>query len=301
MYTKPVGWLTIGDVLAKDVKNNGEIIFKKGTVLEAWQILKLQYLNIRYVTVQSVPFLNQHDNCSNYPLKTNLTQKAYFDFIIRKNNNNRYYYFIENAKIYSLLTKLLEHITTSDSVENLLSVLKLWDIYGYEHAVDVFTIGSIWLDHIGVDLDPEYGTGFLLHDIGKIKIPREILLKRGDLQEEEYDLLKMHTHYGAELLKNMGFSKIISDMALYHHVRFDNSGYPEMSPNELPTAIRALMIVDVFSALTLERPYRKAFSFREGLDLLQENSGAYDQQLLENFVEFIEEKIKYKMVTGQKV
>jgi two-component system response regulator RpfG len=117
-----------------------------------------------------------------------------------------------------------------------------------------------------------------MHDIGKIGIPDNILLKPGKLNHEEFSIMKTHTSIGYHILKN-SHSKYISlgaDIALAHHERYDGTGYPNgLQGKDIPLDARIVTVADVYDALTSERPYKKAWSNREALEYLDANKGTH--------------------------
>jgi len=125
-----------------------------------------------------------------------------------------------------------------------------------------------------------------LHDIGKIGIPDNILLKPGKLTPEEFDIMKQHVLFGENILKDMdgkiqnmtGFSfmKTAIDVAGGHHEKWDGSGYPrKLSGHDIPLAGRIVALADVFDALTSARPYKKAFDFDLSVRMIIEQSGSH--------------------------
>lgn len=117
-----------------------------------------------------------------------------------------------------------------------------------------------------------------MHDIGKIGIPDNILLKPGKLNHEEFSIMKTHTSIGYHILKN-SHSKYISlgaEIALSHHERYDGTGYPNgLQGKEIPLDARIVTVADVYDALTTERPYKKAWSNSEALEYLHTNKGTH--------------------------
>jgi two-component system, response regulator RpfG len=117
-----------------------------------------------------------------------------------------------------------------------------------------------------------------LHDIGKIGIPDSILLKKGDLDDQELKLMRKHPIIGYEILQDSP-SKYLqkgSEIALAHHERFDGSGYPyALKGTDIPLSARIVAIADVFDALTSVRPYKEAWSIDKALEYVREESGKH--------------------------
>ncbi|MBI5889161.1 MAG: response regulator [Nitrosomonadales bacterium] len=127
-----------------------------------------------------------------------------------------------------------------------------------------------------------------MHDIGKIGIPDNILLKPGKLNHEEFSIMKTHTSIGYHILKS-SHSKYISlgaEIALSHHERFDGSGYPNgLEGKAIPLDARIVALADVYDALTSERPYKKAWSNQEALEYIHSNKGThFDPSCVEAFL-----------------
>lgn len=132
-----------------------------------------------------------------------------------------------------------------------------------------------------------------LHDIGKIKIPDAILNKPGKLSPEEFEVMKKHSVYGKEIIDELieslteaSYLEIAGDIALYHHERWDGTGYPEgLKGEEIPLSARIMAIADVFDALVSERVYKKAFSFEQAMDIIREESGThFDPRIVRAFM-----------------
>jgi HD-GYP domain-containing protein (c-di-GMP phosphodiesterase class II) len=115
----------------------------------------------------------------------------------------------------------------------------------------------------------------LLHDIGKLAVPDEILKKPGPLTDDEYDVVMQHVHTGASLLGELGgFSPMVHRLVRGHHERFDGSGYPKaVAGDPIPLDVAILVVCDVYDALISERVYRKAWSHERALDHLREGAG----------------------------
>ena len=129
----------------------------------------------------------------------------------------------------------------------------------------------------------------LLHDIGKVKIPPEILYKPGKLTDEEYELMKMHPIYGEEIVKPIASLRYLCPTIRGHHERWDGKGYPDgLSGEDIPLAARIISVADVFDALAAERPYKRGMEVRKVRGILLEGRGShFDPFLVDSFLEVI--------------
>ena len=132
--------------------------------------------------------------------------------------------------------------------------------------------------------------GALLHDIGKISIPDSVLLKKGPLTEEEWRIMRTHPVTAYEVLSQVEYLRPSLDIPYCHHERWDGSGYPRgLKGEEIPLAARIFAVVDVYDALTSDRPYRKAWSKEKTIEYLLENSGSqFDRHVVKEFLEILE-------------
>jgi HD-GYP domain-containing protein (c-di-GMP phosphodiesterase class II) len=123
----------------------------------------------------------------------------------------------------------------------------------------------------------------LLHDLGKLAVPAEILEKNGSLTKEEYDAIRRHTYYTFYILEPLKILDIVRVWGSLHHERMDGHGYPfHLQEDELPLGSRIVSVADIFTALTEARPYRQAVSPQEALQMLLEASNSHhiDQQVV---------------------
>ena len=137
-----------------------------------------------------------------------------------------------------------------------------------------------------------------MHDVGKIGIPDSVLLKPGRLNENEYEHMKQHALIGAKILENSTspLLQLAHKLALEHHEKWDGTGYPYgLKGEEISIEGRIVTIADVFDALTSKRPYKKAWSVEEALDLLKDEAGKhFDPQLVDLFIGQIDSIIEIK-------
>ena len=125
----------------------------------------------------------------------------------------------------------------------------------------------------------------LLHDVGKISIAPSILHKRGRLSRKEWRVMQQHPVRGAVLLRQMGAPWVVVQGALYHHERWDGAGYPyDIGGEQIPFVARVLAVADAYTALTSDRPYRRAFTPTQARLEIERNAGTqFDPQVVESF------------------
>lgn len=128
--------------------------------------------------------------------------------------------------------------------------------------------------------------GALLHDIGKMGIPDAILLKQGRLTPAEWDWMRQHPVYGRDMLANIHYLEPSIDVPYCHHERWDGNGYPEgLAGEKIPYHARIFSVVDVFDALTSDRPYRKAWTFDATCEYIASQSGTqFDPEVTKVFL-----------------
>lgn len=133
--------------------------------------------------------------------------------------------------------------------------------------------------------------GAMLHDIGKMGVPDNILHKPGPLTDSEWAIMRCHPQYAYELLSPIAYLELALDIPYCHHERWDGSGYPRgLKADQIPLAARLFAVVDVFDALTSDRPYRKAWSKEKTLEYILEQSGKhFDPEVVRIFLELFGE------------
>ncbi|WAH36945.1 HD domain-containing phosphohydrolase [Alicyclobacillus dauci] len=138
-----------------------------------------------------------------------------------------------------------------------------------------------------------------LHDIGKIGIPDEVLMKPGRFVEEEFEQMKQHTKIGAEILAGSRFPVLqqAEAIALYHHEKWDGTGYPYgRKGEEIPLAGRIVSLVDFFDALTHTRPYKDSWSVEEAVDEIKRQEGRhFDPAVVKAFMQVLNERTGVKV------
>ncbi len=132
--------------------------------------------------------------------------------------------------------------------------------------------------------------GSYLHDIGKIGIPDAILLKQGKLTADEWEIMRKHVEIGVTICTPLRTMRGVIPIIRHHHERWDGSGYPDrLTGLEIPYLAQVFQLIDIYDALTSERPYKQAFSPQQALEIIQTETekGWRNPQLVQQFTEFI--------------
>lgn len=165
------------------------------------------------------------------------------------------------------------------------------DTYLLEHSLNVAILLANFATHLGMEEEQvqELALSGFLHDIGKIKIPDEILHKPGRLDDQEMTIMQDHVYYGTKVLTEMGIPLSIVETIGQHHERLDGYGYPEgLRGEEIPQFGRMIAIVDTYDAITADRCYKVGMSSKKALQILMQDSPVkYDEGLVEQFVQCI--------------
>ncbi len=201
-------------------------------------------------------------------------------------------YLLSHAKIEKMQKQRRHDVMILDqSIRTFTSFIDAKDSYTRNHSIRV----AIYAKEIGrrLGFDDEelqniyYST--LLHDVGKIGIPDEILGNEGILNAKEYEIIKTHPMKGVEMLKDFTSIPNISDCAHYHHERFDGNGYPEgLKGDEIPLNARITTIADSYDVMSIDRSYQKALSNDKILAELKGNAGSqFDPNIVPIMIDMI--------------
>lgn len=183
---------------------------------------------------------------------------------------------------------LMQAIDENDAIAVDINVLKVSDEYTFKHSVDVAVMSMMVAKKLGLPKEEIYDIGIagLLHDIGKSRIPNEILNKPGKLTDEEFEIMKQHPMYGYEILKGKEELKQSIKLAvLQHHEKINAAGYPlGMERIQICPFAKIIAVSDIYDALVTERPYKKGFTQRDAVEMIMTMTAELDMVAMKGFL-----------------
>jgi PAS domain S-box-containing protein len=209
---------------------------------------------------------------------------------------------IDNAELFENLQRSKDDLTRSydATIEGWVRALDLRDKETEGHSIRVMEMTVKLARAMGMSEDElvHIRRGALLHDIGKIGIPDKILHKPAPLDAEEWAIMKRHPQFSYDMLAPIDFLRPALDIPFSHHEKWDGSGYPQgLAGEEIPLPARVFAIVDVWDALSFDRPYRKAWSQQRVRKHLRQLAGShFDPQVVEVFLQVIDEEEARRVV-----
>ena len=178
-------------------------------------------------------------------------------------------------------------------VEAFAKVIDMKDEYTRGHSSRVAKYTSMLTRELGYDEETieRYYNIALLHDIGKVGVPKEVLNKPGKLNDEEYNLIKSHSSMGYHVLKDISVMPELAIGAQSHHERPDGKGYPNgLKGDEIPRVAQIIAVADTFDAMYSDRPYRKRMNFEKAVSIIQEISGTQlTSDVVDAFLRLVEQ------------
>ncbi|RSL30349.1 HD-GYP domain-containing protein [Salibacterium salarium] len=282
MKLKKVDALQPGEKLGKALLNDdGKVLLKEGVALSSRLIKRLKENYIRYVYIEDSKtndIVVEHALSDETRVKALQTMKQEFN-VIKKDENLAAS--LSAGKVSESFTNVVDMVLTDvkghGEAVSLLSDVILFDSYVFSHSLQV-TIYSLRLAmELGYSDKQlrEIGLGAILHDVGKMKIPEEILNKPGKLTDDEFEKVKKHAENGYYILKDVpNMPLLAAHCAFQHHERLDGSGYPRgITEKEMHDYAKIIAVADVFDAVTSHRVYRSAMLPHQGLEILYSGAG----------------------------
>ena len=199
---------------------------------------------------------------------------------------------INTTQVKTAVRSCVKSVIKNPNAMLWLSQIKNKDDYTAEHSVRV----SVMAVALGRELElmekelEDLGVAAMLHDVGKVKVPNEILNKEGALKPEEYEIMKTHAAHGKQLLMSKSdVPPIAVDVAWNHHEQLSGKGYPRgITAEKIPYFAKIVSVVDAFDAITSDRVYSNARSTLEGLRILYECRGTqFDEDIVRSFIRLV--------------
>ncbi len=165
--------------------------------------------------------------------------------------------------------------------------------FGHSQRVAHYAVELAKMMHLENDLIKGIMVAAYLHDLGKVKVKKSILLKKRKLTPEEYYIIQMHPIWGVEILEGIEFPWEVKPLIRFHQERWNGSGYPDgIAGEEIPLGARIIAVSDFFDALTTDRPYRGAFSVEQALNILRKESGiCLDPLITRKFIRIVKKRL----------
>jgi len=254
--------------------NRGQVLICKGATLTAGYIKKLAQFEIPFVYVDDgltpgkvIPEVVVKDVITRQTRVAAVQQVK--NILLETKESGKLV--IDPQTVYTTVNSFTDELLSSDSLMVNLVDLRSQDDYTFAHSVNVCVLALMTGITLGLSKNElaVLGVGALLHDLGKVKIPNQILNKPDKLTDEEFIIMKSHTVYGFELIRTAkGLRNIHAQIAYQHHECYNGSGYPlGIKEGEFNKYAQIVAIADKFDALTANRVYRNAFPPHEAYEM----------------------------------
>lgn len=198
-----------------------------------------------------------------------------FRFIVKPWNDEAFMQIVRDGVEHYNIVRTLK-MADETTLRSLAQTIELKDIYTRGHCDRVAGYALAIADRLGLpeEMKKEIKYGSWLHDCGKIGVPEAILNHQGPLNEEQYEIIKKHPVWGADVARQANLSEVIVNIILYHHERYDGNGYPSgIMGNDIPIEAKIVAVADCFDAVTTDRPYEKAQSREKGVEIISSLKG----------------------------
>ncbi|HPZ39396.1 MAG: HD-GYP domain-containing protein [Atribacterota bacterium] len=270
------------------LREDGSILLNQGVALTPGYIKRLRELGFNSIFVEDELFA---DIKIEEPLRIETkrkAQKVLFETVKKLQRGSKFSY----EKVAKVLEEVMEEILNYPGTVFYLVQIRQCSDSIFSHSVSVGVISLLLGHYLSLDMDylKKLGLGALLHDLGKIRFPPQLLEEREKITEDDKKLISLHPIWSREIIQMQpGYDFLVSLIALQHHERMDGSGYPYgLIGEDIHFLSRICACADVYDALTVDRPYRKRFSYAEALEYLMGNSHSlFDLQVVTTMVRHI--------------
>lgn len=201
-------------------------------------------------------------------------------------------YILDEKQVSELVNNIIDNLLQRNDILVSLSDIRSYDDYTYGHSVNVCVLALLTGNSLGLTNSSlfQLGAGALLHDLGKIMIPKKILNKPTRLTDEEFDIIKRHTIDGYKLIKSKNsFNHLAASVIYEHHERLNGTGYPRgLKGNDIHLYGKIVGLVDVYDALTADRVYRNAYLPHQAYEMLAgAGDNFFDYEIITAFLKNI--------------
>jgi len=266
-----------GDILARSIyDNNFALLFSEGGKLSKGLINKFKENEITSLYIEDEiskgitlePILEE-----TFKLKAVVEMKHLFETYSLEKNKGKQIDDRDIKKLRILVSEIVDELLANSKLKYFSVELQGIDMYTYNHCVEVMILSVLIGNKMGFDKVNlnKLAMGAILADIGKIKIPEEIINKKDKLEKSEMNVIKQHTIYGYELIRSAReLFPISKQIILFHHERLDGTGYPkQMKGDNIAVPIRIVAMVDIFTAIVSNRAYNVRKGIDQALEILR--------------------------------
>ena len=295
----PISRAVPGMEVARDIySRNDQMVLGRGSILDAQKISKIMFYSVETITVYKMAAegektlteqLKESVEFREFSQRYDKTVTAFKNSVNEVISENKE---IDGEELLGEIEDMIDQAGSNSRIFNMIHCIRDYDEMTYVHCVNVALICNCfakWLD-MNEEEKRMLTLGGLLHDVGKITIPREILLKPDTLTPDEYEVIKTHTTKGYEILRDKKIDDRIKMIALQHHERADKSGYPYgKSGDEMEPFAMIVAIADVYDAMTSDRVYRPRICPFDVVQTLEDGNDKYSAGFLVPLLEQITE------------
>lgn len=283
MRLVPIQYIKERSFLAQPLYNeSGQILLSKGVLLNDRLILKIREAGFLSVYISD----DDKEKVIEDVIKPEIRQKAImsvkkiYHSIAHQNSKTAKSQLIETIiELQDLVENIVDNVFTEKDIMIQLVDIKNLDNYTYYHSVNVAVLSLVIGISYGLNKNDLYDLtlGGLLHDIGKLFIPEDLLKKAGPLTDEEFEIMQGHSLKGFNYMKNeLGINAKPRIVSLQHHEKVDGTGYPyNLNGNDINLFSKIVSIADVYDGLTSDRVYRKAIPVNEALEYIMGGCGSF--------------------------
>ncbi len=273
-----IGDVEVGSIIAKPVYDSKlSLLINKGAKLSELLIKKLIQADIRHLYIEDEisrgieldPMISDEIKLQAFVIM----KKFYESQMVKQDQNVEAIRESSIRELKDIIDDIITEIYSKNEQKYYSTELMGAEMYHYNHAVEVMILSLLIGRKMGLDREKllKLGMGAILADIGKARVPQDILNKKGKLEPEEFDEMKRHVDYSYAILKDLvGLSSLSRQIILLHHEKLDGSGYPNgFTGEQIPLLVRIATVCDIFSAIVADRTYNNRISVDTAIEILR--------------------------------